>query len=624
MCGIAGIFGDGAIEHKETVRRMAASMRHRGPDGQGVYVSPTGRCVLGHCRLSILDLSDSAAQPMLSADRSHALVYNGECYNFQEIRNEFHKCGETFLSSGDTEVILKLLVREGNSALSKINGMFALALWDDRNQELVLARDRYGQKPLYVFRSGKLTLFASEVRSLLASGLVPRKADPDAIRGYLAYGAVQEPYSIVSGVSILRPGSYMTLQVDGKGKTDCYWECPSNGKAVAPDELREKFCSAVKRHLVSDVPLGLFLSGGIDSSAVTAAATRSANAEIKTLSVVFPDQPSQSEAKYASQMASLSGTEHCEIPITGQDLLGLLPNALDAMDQPTGDAINTYIVSRAASQAGLTVALSGLGSDELFGGYPSFSDVPKMLRIRRLLGWCNGCGANLLQHFGLFSIKLSKMMEMLDAPADIVNSYLVRRRVFSSRQIKRIAPGLAGEGWDHGLNENYMSQLHSMVKSLEIHDAVGLLEMQAYMGQMLLRDSDVMGMAHSLEIRLPFLDTDFSSFVLGLAPETRIPRRQPKWLFTEAMGEWLPREISGRDKWGFTLPFKNWMLRELKKEVLDGILNLPRVCSEMKQDVLLKLWEQFCVQPEKIGWFRLWSLFVLGRYLEKHRLEVSA
>ena len=323
-------------------------------------------------------------------------------------------------------------------------------------------------------------------------------------------------------------------------------------------------------------------------------------------------------------MAKISRTEHCEIPITGQTLLRLLPSALDAMDQPTGDATNTYIVSRAASQAGLTVALSGLGSDELFGGYPSFSQVPTMLRMRRLLGWCNGSAANLLARFGLFSVKLSKMIELLEAPADIVNSYLVRRRVFSSRQLRRIAPGLSGHAWDHGLNENYMNQLQNMVKSLEIPDAVGLLEMRTYMGQMLLRDSDVMGMAHSLEIRLPFLDTEFSSLALGLAPETRIPRHQPKWRFTQAMGEWLPREISARKKWGFTLPFRTWMLSDLKEEVLDGIHNLPRLCSEIREDVLSKLWEQFLVQPDKIGWFRPWSLFVLGRYLEKHRLQVSA
>lgn len=622
MCGIAGIFGEGAVQHTDAVRRMVEAVIHRGPDDEGLFVSPSGNCVLGHRRLAVLDISDAASQPMVSADGHRVLVYNGECYNYRELRNGLFKSGESVSSSGDTEVVLRLLVRDGISLLPRMNAMFALAFWDEREQTLLLARDRYGQKPLYFTRIGRMVIFASEVRSLLASGLVPRKVDLHAIHGYLAYGAVQEPYTIVSRVSILRPGSYMQLALDGTEEPEPYWAHSIKKQSVSPPDLRASFVSAVERHLISDAPLGLFLSGGIDSSAVLAAAARSSRSGVKTLTLVFPEQPHQSEAEYAKQMAAFVGTDHTEIPISGNDLLKLLPHALDAMDQPTSDAINTYIVSYAAHQAGLKVALSGLGGDELFGGYPAFRDVAKILRLRQVLGALRGPGAKLLEWCGPYSIKAAKVAEILDAPADVLCAYLTRRRFFSSRQIGKLIPDLVNQNWDSGLSQGFFAQLQEIVKGRETNDTVGLLEMRTYMGQMLLRDSDVMGMAHSLEIRLPFLDADFSSCALALEPQARVPRDIPKWRFVEALDNWLPKEIVHRPKQGFTLPFRDWMLCELKHQVFEGICGLLRVCEPMQKDVLFGLWDRFLAQPEKIGWLRPWSLFVLGCYLERHRLRL--
>ncbi len=623
MCGIAGIFGSGAREHRDAVGSMIASMYHRGPDAQGLYVSPSGMCVFGHSRLSILDLTEAAAQPMISPDGRYAFVYNGECYNFLELRKEFADCGENLISTGDTEVVFRLLVRKGVSILPELNAMFALALWDEQDHSLLLARDRYGQKPLYFTRIGKLVIFASEVRAILASGLIDRKADSKAIYSYLFYGAIQEPFTIVSGVSLLSPGSFMGIGSDEQEKIITYWKYPLEKKILSSLELRESFTRAVKRHFVSDVPLGLFLSGGIDSSSLVAAAVHGKESHIHALSVVFPGQPSQSEENYAAIIADRYKIDHRVIPITGDEMLKLLPGALDAMDQPTVDAINTYIVSYAAHQAGLKVALSGLGGDEFFGGYPSFSDVPRMLNLRRLFAPFRNQIASLFTRYDPFAIKASKLARLFDISVNLLSAYLVRRMVFSSRQIKLMAPEFAVFGCSSGLSEEFINGLKEIISKRDPHDAIGLLEMRMYMGQMLLRDADVMGMAHGLEIRLPFLDTEFSSDALELEPQVRIPRSgRPKWRFVEAMGDWLPEDIGKRKKMGFILPLNEWMQHELKKEVEEGMHELAHTYRPIQESMVSDLWEQFCSQPQKIGWARPWALFVLGRYLKKHRLNM--
>ncbi len=622
MCGIAGILGAGASDHVETVGKMVASMHHRGPDGQGMFVSPSGNCVLGHSRLAILDLSDSAAQPMVSPDNRWAFVYNGECYNYLEIREELSSHGEGFESTGDTEVVFRFLSAHGPSALTKLNAMFALALWDERERKLIIARDRYGQKPLYFAHVGRLFLFASEVRALLASGLVAREIDPSALLGYLAYGAVQEPSTIVAGVSLLRPAAWMAVEPQGETSTELYWQSPTEKRDTQPNELRESFSAAVKRHLVSDAPLGLFLSGGIDSSAITMAAARTAGARVRTLCVVFPEQADKSEAQYASIVAKRAGTEHTEVPVTGSQMLKILPDALDAMDQPTSDAINTYVVSHAARQAGMKVALSGLGGDELFGGYPSFRDVPRMLRLRRLLAPVRNSLAKGLADSARFSVRPAKLAELLNAPDNNLCAYLVRRRLFSTQQMREMAPELLCRGWYSGLDENLFRELRTMIDGLNVYDATGLLEMRLYMGQTLLRDSDVMGMNHGLEIRLPFLDAQFASCAIALNSRARAPGKRPKWPFVKAMERLIPSEIIDRPKRGFTLPFEKWMRYELREEVTDGIRTLVSIFEPLRKDVLLGLWDRFCTQPGKTGWIRPWSLYVLGRYLEKHELEL--
>jgi asparagine synthase (glutamine-hydrolysing) len=622
MCGICGIVGPDAVRHREVVQQMLNALSHRGPDGHGIYAAPSGLCVLGHRRLSILDLTDAASQPMLSTDSRFALSYNGELYNFADLKKETNS-GKPFLSTGDTEVLLRLLARHGRTILPRLNGMFAFALWDEQKKNLLLARDRFGQKPLYVVRVGSLTLFASEIRALLATGLVSGQADPLGVLGFLSYGAVQEPCTIVKGISLLPKATCRTVTVDGMGDPVSYWSPPSQKQEYSPDALRGTFESAVERHLISDAPIGLFLSGGIDSSAVTMAASRRSGGKVSTLTVIFPDQPGYSETAHARRVAALAGTDHHEVPISGEDILAALPGALGAMDQPSVDGINTYVVSLAARQTSLKSVLSGLGGDELFGGYPSFEDIPRVLRIRHLI---KPFGAILQKMVAMgedFSRTTGKILDLMSSTDDWEQTYLARRRLFSLRQIKRLVGNHINGSCTDGFERSRLQMLSGLLQGRTLPDAIGLLEMEVYMGETLLRDSDVMGMANGIEIRLPFLDTDFATYALSLPPEARIPDPFPKHLFVRAFANILPTENIRRSKQGFTLPFEEWLVNELRAEVEEGIAALASRSSFFDGEGIHRLWQVFQQSPQQIGWQRPWALFVLSRYLNQHGLELS-
>jgi asparagine synthase (glutamine-hydrolysing) len=602
---------------------MVAAQVHRGPDAEGLYVSPSGSCVLGHRRLSILDLKPTGAQPMTSPDGRFVLAYNGECYNFAELRGELEGQGETFRSTGDTEVILRWLSLKGTACLPRLNAMFALALWDEREKRLLLARDRFGQKPLYYARVDGLIVFASEVRAILASGLVPRRADPQGVISYLAYGAVQGPHTIVEGVRLLPRASFLELTAEGGERSAVYWSAAQETSPCSPAKLRESFAAAVKRHLVSDVPIGCFLSGGVDSSAVALSAAAGAlPGSVKTLCVTFPDEPVFSEAPYARQVARQAGAEHREVPLSGHDLLGLAPKALAALDQPTADGVNTYVVSFAARQAGLTVALSGLGGDELFGGYPSFGDVPRLMRLQTRGRLALRPVLRALARWKPFDPRVAKTLEALEAPPGVVGAYLSRRRLFTSFQLNRLAPEIAPAGWLAGQSDGRLAELEALARGRSVPDAVGQLEMSVYMGETLLRDSDVMGMAHGLEIRLPFLDAEFSALALNLESGARQAKPFPKWRFVEALKDVLPPEAYSRRKMGFDLPFERWLCGPLAAEVDAGLASLAEAVPALRQDAVGQWWRAFRRDPARVGWARPWALFVLANYLTRHRLRL--
>jgi asparagine synthase (glutamine-hydrolysing) len=621
MCGIAGIVGSSSGRHRDAVVRMLEAMRHRGPDGSGLWASPSGLCMLGHRRLAILDLSECADQPMISSDGRFVLAYNGECYNYLELRKSLESRGLRFQSTGDTEVVLQALAHDGSAALERFDAMFALALWDEQEKCLLLARDRFGQKPVYWTPLGDGLLFASEVRALLASGLVERRINKAGLRSFLCYGAVQGPDTIVAGVRLLPRATSLNWRVREAPRQRTYWEPAHEQRPVVAEDLRDAFTAAVKRHLISDVPIGLFLSGGVDSSIVVASACHEAKGAVKSLSVVFPDQPDESEAEHARRIAQSVGADHTEIPVTGSDMLSMLNQALDSLDQPTIDGINTYIVSRAARQAGLTVALSGVGGDELFGGYPSFTNVSRLLKLRRTIAPARALVRRLLKRSMPSTPLWSKLLDVLDAPAHLVPVYLIRRRLFTSRWLRALAPTIRSESWITELDAEREAVLESLVEGRPAPDAIAHLELETYMGQTLLRDADVMGMACSLEIRAPFLDADFAALALAQPAEVRSPlQRVRKWALIEAFRDWLPKENWCRPKRGFTLPFESWLQNELRArvaEVVDSIQDLPGLFDF---SVVRALWERFMISPASVGWSRPWALFVLCNYLRQQKL----
>lgn len=621
MCGIAGIVGSGSGEHRDAVVRMLEAMEHRGPDGSGLWVSPSGLCILGHRRLAILDLTECAHQPMTACKDRFVLSYNGECYNFQELRKQLESQGIRFHSTGDTEVVLEALARDGAAALERFNAMFALALWDEQDKQLLLARDRFGQKPLYWTPFGDGLLFASEVRALLASDLVERKVNKMGLRSFLCYGAVHGPDTIVAGVQLLPRAASLSLRPGQSPRQTVYWTPPHGQQAVSPSDIRDAFVAAVKRHLVSDVPIGMFLSGGVDSSVITASACRVAKGGVKSLAVVFPDQPEASEGVHARRIAQSTGASHTEIPVTGSDMLSMLDRALKQIDQPTIDAINTYIVSYAARQVGLTVALSGVGGDELFGGYSTFTEVPRLLKLRRMISPFRPLISPLLKYSKPDTPLWNKLFDALDAPARFVPMYLIRRKLFSSRRLRALMPAHCGDGWISGLDAGREADLGSLVQDRLPPDAIAQLELESYMGQTLLRDADVMGMACSLEIRSPFLDADFAALALLQPPEARLPRQRfRKWQLIDAFRDCLPEENWRRSKQGFMLPFGSWLRGELKQRVEEEIGSFLRASGLFDERATRALWECFQRSPAQVGWSRPWALFILCHYLRQQKI----
>lgn len=610
MCGIAGLVGPAAGGRVEAVRAMAHALRHRGPDGEGLYAAPSGTCVLGHRRLAILDLTDAAAQPMVSADGRWALSYNGELYNYRELRAELERAGLTAHSSGDTETLLHAWQAWGVEALPRLNGMFAFALWDAREQVLWLARDRFGQKPLYLAWDGPRLAFASEMRALEASGLLRPTLDPAAVMGFLRMGAVQEPGAILREVELLPPAS--VLRFDARAGTverRTFWSPSTQRSALSAEALCGRFDAAVAAHLVSDAPIGLFLSGGIDSASIAAAAGNARADAACALCVTYPEQPEQDEAAYARAAAAQAGLRLIEAPMHGAGLLACAREALAAMDQPTCDGINTYVVARAAREAGLKAALSGVGGDEWFGGYPSFRDLPAMRALNARLGCARGLAARVLR-LAADGRRFEKLADLAASDGSWLDLFRIRRQVFSPAQMGRLCPAWAdgampGESWADAL------------EALDPLDAVSLLETRVYMGRQLLRDADVMGMAHGLEIRAPFLDALFAEAAWALGPAARRPGRTPKAYWTAAMGGRLPRCVVERPKQGFAMPFATWMQHELRATVEEGLHALTEAIPAFDAEAVGRLWRRFLAHPGSIGWTRPWTLFVLGHVVAR-------
>jgi len=555
------------------------------------------------------------------------LVFNGEIYNFRELRNELSALGADFKSHSDTEVILAAYRVWGESCLERLQGMFALALWDAPRKQLLLVRDPMGIKPLYYHQSNQAFIFASEVRTFLRTGLVPRKVDSTGLLSYLEFGSVYEPWTIVEGIRAVPPGCALTLQ-NRSVSSRRYWtplhspsfapSVPSSGNGnVATDRLPSLLRHAVLSHLVSDVPVGVFLSGGIDSSAIVAILSLN-GVRANTFSLVFQEEEFN-EAQYSREIARYFRTEHHEIPLLPQDALAVLPEALCAMDQPTIDGINTYLVSAKTRAAGVKVALTGLGADEMFAGYSNFRRVPKMELFSKGLRQLPRLARRpLALSIGLFAGKGDRSRKVSDLATDsrsVLHPYFLARMLFGKAErealFSRSDSFASQQSLDKCLQESAVES-----QSLDPVNRVSYFESIFYMRNTLLRDSDFMSMAHGLELRVPFLDKSLVEDCFRIPGKRKLQGTLPKSLLLASLGVELPSEIVNRPKRGFTLPFERWLRRDMRSTVQDALLKGNWDQIFLDAGVVRKIWSRFLAG--ETSWSRPWSLFVLKRWCDEN------
>jgi len=634
MCGIVGILAQNGSVHADVLERATQSLAHRGPDDHGTVVfraesSQPIEVGLGNRRLSIIDLSPLGHQPMHDPVTGNWIVFNGEIYNFRQLRQELESAGAEFRSHSDTEVILAAYRTWGEDSLSRLAGMFAFGLWDAPRKRLFLARDPLGIKPLYYYHSGTKFLFASEVRTLLQTGLIPRKADPTGVLSYLTFGSVYEPWTIVKGISAVPPGHL--IRVENSEVTSRQYCNPLRSSSAAHESERTQdgvgsatiaqlpaiLRDAVVSHLVSDVPVGVFLSGGIDSSSLVAVLSHN-GVGANTFSLVFQEEEFN-EAPYSREVARRFATEHHEIPISVNDALAGLPAALRAMDQPTIDGINTYLVSAKARAAGVKVALTGLGADEMFAGYSNFRRVPRMerfiQRFGRLPRFARKPVSASIALFAGQSDRNRKLAEMAENHDSIIHPYFLARMLFGSHERESLfsVPGYQAsqQSLDRMLQETVAES-----QSLDPVNRVSYLESHFYMRNTLLRDSDVMSMAHGLELRVPFLDRALVEACFRIPGARKLKGTVPKSLLLTSLGVELPREIVNRPKRGFTLPFERWLRAEMRQPVETALLGSGPNHAALNPDAVRKVWNRFLAG--ETSWSRPWSLFVLARWCEQN------
>ncbi len=617
MCGIAGIYHlDRPRDERAAVARMTNALAHRGPDAEGCVHA--GRATLGHRRLSIIDLSEAANQPFEDASGRYVLVFNGEVYNFREVRAQLK--GYPFRTQSDTEVVIAAFAEWGPACLERFNGMFALAVYDRAEESLFLARDRLGIKPLYYARFDGGVLFASELRAVLCAGKLRPRLDERAVVDYLCYQTVHAPATIIEGVQQLEAGSYLVVK-DGELHRSTWWSPlvseSLNGHHTYEEvkqQVRERLLRSVERRLVSDVPIGAFLSGGIDSSAVVALMAQVSERKVDTFSIVF-EEAAFDESPYSRLIAERYDTRHHPLLLKPDAFLEDLPAALEAMDAPSGDGVNTYTVSKVTKAQGITVALSGLGGDELFAGYPYFLQFLKFNNLGWLwklpVGLRKGLGA--LLHTLRPGHRQEKLRAILGAPTPgIEHVYPALRKVLSPRDLGRLSPRLPVECDAVQSNLEAEGGLHCM----PLLSQFSVADLRHYTLNVLLRDTDQMSMAHALEVRVPFFDHELVEYVLRIPDRWKYPTFSKK-LLVEALDPLLPPEIVFRHKMGFFLPWAVWMKNELRPFCEQRLQAFARRLGSAPQ-YLDAMWQTFLRGRDDRLWSRLWVMVVLEDWLQRN------
>jgi asparagine synthase (glutamine-hydrolysing) len=574
MCGIAGIlaYHNAAPPAKvEEILKIREAMSSRGPDGAGLWISEDGRLALAHRRLSIIDLSEAGAQPMGTPDQSVWVVFNGEIYNYRELRRELENQGHCFQSHSDTEVLLHLYREYREGLTARLRGMYAFAIWDGVRKRLLLGRDPFGIKPLYYADDGKTLRFASQVKALLAGGALDTSPEPAGHAGFFLWGYVPEPYTLFRGVRALPAGSILLKDLQGNTEERSFCTIPTEieracgagrpselNRNAVQEKLSQALVDSVRHHLVADVPVGIFLSSGLDSSTITALASQE-ESRLRTITLGFQELrgSDHDETTYAAQIAGRYGTAHQTQWITREDFHRDYQRILEAMDQPATDGVNMFFVAQVAAAAGMKTALSGLGGDELLGGYPSFQDIPRMVRTFGFMGGFPGLGRMVrtvtypwLKHF-----TSPKYAGLLELGGSYPGAYLLRRGLFMPWELPEVMdPDLARAGWEElqplvRLNETILRVPEDYLK-------VAALEMVWYMRNQLLRVADWAGMAHSLEIRVPLVDI---VLLRQITPLLATHLRPAKPDMARGLTPPLPEEVLNRPKSGFLVPVNRWL-----------------------------------------------------------------
>jgi asparagine synthase (glutamine-hydrolysing) len=641
MCGICGVISADPRPVEPAVRGMMRAMVHRGPDDEGFEILPLGGSEtsgpvagFGFRRLAILDLSAAGHQPMFNQRTGDCLIFNGEIYNFRQLRTELQMAGVVFRSTSDTEVLLQALCTWGEAAVEKLQGMFAFAFYHASSQRILLARDPLGIKPLYVAALPDRFLFASEVRAILASGLVPDDLDPAGIAAFLAYGSPQDPLTVHKHIRSMPPGTL--CWVDGAdvsaGKVPSerlFWRLPpAEPDGVSPEEaaarVRAVLEAVLAEHLVADVPVGIFLSAGIDSTSIAALARR-LRAQVRTFTVGFESQLGSDEVAAAEALAKEAGTEHTSIVMESQTVLDLWERWLASADRPSVDGFNTFVVSACVRGQGKIVALSGLGADEIFGGYPHFNTIVSYQRYVRLskmvpaglARWgLNLAMRNRTPHFR------QRAWELFAGSSDASRVALQVRRILGDAQLESLGlpanlPGLAAEYLPEGAVQAGMplgSQRSSRHADPRSFNVISRQEVALYMNNTL-RDTDVTSMANSQEVRVPMLDRRLVELVASLPASVKQPRKgQLKPLLRDACRDVLPEWLMQRPKSGFSLPIDRWMHVELRDSCEAALDQLQR-CTCINTAAARDMWQEFVSAPNNVHWIRPMTLIALGNYL---------
>ncbi|HET9315340.1 MAG TPA: asparagine synthase (glutamine-hydrolyzing) [Vicinamibacteria bacterium] len=634
MCGIAGAIGPGA--DAALAAALIGRLRHRGPDDEGTWTAPPGgpQACLVSTRLAIIDLSAAGHMPMADERTGNVIAYNGEVYNFRELRAELEGLGERFGSGTDTEAVLKAYGRWGPECVARLQGMFAFAIWDKHRQELLLARDRLGEKPLYFAASEDGFAFASEVRALLASGRVARRVDVAALDDYLLNGFVVSPRTLAAGVRSLLPGHWM--RVDARGKTletRRYWRLPVPPPPEPRDlsALRDRLLESTRQRLISDVPLGAFLSGGLDSTTQVALMSR-LGGDVRTFSITF-DEAEFDESAHSSAAARRFGTRHTEVRLRRDRFEAWLPDAVAALDQPSFDGLNTYFVSRAARESGLTVAVGGSGADELFGGYPFFRWVPWLERLSAAGAWLPAAVRRVVVSALARPLTLAgpaKLLALWDAPAAVgvtgrrARAYQSTQTLFPSWSRRFLEGRAIGDGVVAGLPPEFVSMVEDELPAdCSPLEAVSRLALRLFLGERCLRDADATSMAVSLELRAPFVDHALVEAALAYPASVRcrgIPDKPFAWeLAAPFLGEGYPR----RRKQGFIFPFERWLREGAALASVRASLSTEGLPASIGLDerAVRTLLRAFADGPHRIPWSRVWALHVVLDWCRRHGLR---